>query len=264
MALIELQNEDLINLQTKETIISNINLSVDKGEFILITGINGVGKSTLFKALLDFQGNNEERYAELKNGIYLFCNSPNKKDLNTKVINITQDDYISKPLTRVEKALKEAIPISIKDKELYFKNWLEKYKPLISDDKKKNILKKRIISLSGGEKKYIAILQGLIRCEDPDVKLALIDEPINNLDAKHTIHLSDLCSRIRYFKPDFSIMFITHCHAFPKIDKAYEINNEHLNQIEYQTHNCFGEYDVDGFYQKSMNPKKQIDNSLIQ
>ena len=256
MALLELKNEDLVNLATKETIISNINFSLNKGEFVLITGINGVGKSTLFKALLNFQGTDEEKYAELKNGNYYFFGSTDKNDLNTKIINITQDDYISKPLTRVDKALKEAIPTTVKDKDSYLKNWLEKYKPLIADDENKNILKKRIISLSGGEKKYVAILQGLIRCDDSNVKMALIDEPINNLDAKHIIHLSDLCLRIRYYNPDFSIVFITHCHAFPKIDKAYEINNGLMNQIEYQTHNCFGKYDENGFYQDYMNPNK--------
>lgn len=127
MALLELENENLVNLATKETIISNINFSIEKGEFVLITGINGVGKSTLFKALLNFQGTDEEKYAELKNGNYYFCGSTDKKDLNTKIINITQDDYISKPLTRVDKALKEAIPTTVKDKDSYLKNWLEKY-----------------------------------------------------------------------------------------------------------------------------------------
>ena len=89
-----------------------------------------------------------------------------------------------------------------------------------------------------------------------NVKMALIDEPINNLDAKHIIHLSDLCLRIRYYNPEFSIAFITHCHAFPKIDKAYEINNGVMNQIEYQPHNCFGKFDENGFYQDYMNPNK--------
>ena len=255
MALIELENTDLVNISTKQTIISKINMKIDKGEFVLITGINGVGKSSLFKALLEFKGNNEEKYAEFQNGNYYFCDSLEKNDLNMQIINIPQEDYISRPLTRIDAALMEAIPFTVKNKKEYLDNWINKYKPFTADDLNKNILKKRVISLSGGEKKYIAIIQGLIRCDDPNVKLALIDEPINNLDTKHIIQLSDLCSRIKCINKDFTFIIISHCHAFPRIDKAYEIDDGLMKLVEYQTHNCFGKVDIDGFYQSEMNPK---------
>ena len=105
MTLIKLENEDLIDLKTKNIILRDINLVIESGEQVLITGINGSGKSTLFKALLNFIGNDEEKYAELQNGLFYFCDSLEKKDLNCQIINIPQDDYLGKPFTKVKNAL---------------------------------------------------------------------------------------------------------------------------------------------------------------
>ena len=258
MDLIRLENENLVYLKTKDVILKNINLVIEHGEQVLITGINGAGKSTLFKALLNFIGTDGERYAELQNGLFYFCDSLERKNLNCQIINIPQDDYIGKPFSKVEDVLLTAIPSDVKNKKLYLKNWLNRYRPMIKDDERNHLLKKRIISLSGGQKKFIAILQGLIRCDDINVKLALLDEPVNNLDAKHIIQVSDLLNRIQFYRPEFSIVLITHCHAFPNISRAYEISNQEIKIIKYHPHNCFGHYDEDGYYQKEMNPKKEI------
>ncbi len=37
----------------KENIMENVNLTINKGDFVSITGLSGIGKSTLFKLLLD-------------------------------------------------------------------------------------------------------------------------------------------------------------------------------------------------------------------
>lgn len=258
MAIIKLENVDLNVIKDNSCLIRNINLEIEKGKKILISGINGAGKSTLFKALLGYKGIDEERYAELRNGKIIYDESIDSENINKNIINITQEDYLSLPFKKVETVLKDVISPDIKNKNDYFNHWLERYKPLIEDDVRKKLLKKRVYSLSGGEKKFVAILKGLIRCDDPKVKLALIDEPINNLDAKHIIQLSDLLLRIQYFNPDISFVIITHCHAFPIIDVAYEVSNGMINKVNYEEHNCFGKT-IKGYYQKSMIPKEMID-----
>ncbi len=256
MSILKLENENLIIKKTGDILIRNINFAVEEGDKILFSGINGVGKSTLFKTLLGFITEEGDAYAKLEGGKYTFCDSDNLSDLNQHIIYIPQEDFISKPFTRVEKALLQAIPDEVHDKERFLNEWIEKYNPLTKDDEEKKLLRKRIYSLSGGEKKYISIIQSLLRCESPSVKLALIDEPINNLDAYHIRHFSDLLMRIQFFNPKFAIVLITHCHAFSKMTKAFEITSEkELQQIDYEVHNCFGNFDKDGFYQKEMNPK---------
>lgn len=253
MKILEIKNTNLVIKNENRILIENINMTVNSGDTVLISGINGVGKSSFFKALLP---NNEEIvYATLENGSVFFYESENKKNLNEKIIEISQDDFLSKPSfwLRVEDVLLYGLQ-NIKEPKKYLKDWIEKYKPFIKDDMEKKLLKKRITSLSGGERKYVAILQGLVRCELNGVSLALLDEPINNLDAKHIIQLSDLLRRIQLFNKDFAIILITHCHAFPYINKAFEIQNNSLLEYKYELHNCFGTTDKDGFYQKNMNP----------
>lgn len=253
MKILEINNSNLVITSEHRVLIKNINITVNSGDTVLISGINGVGKSSLFKALLP---NNEENiYSTLENGAFSFFESNNKKDLNQRIIDISQEDFLSKPslFLKVEDVLLYGLQ-SIKEPKAYLKKWIEKYRPFIKDDFDKKLIKKRIISLSGGEKKYVAILQGLVRSDLDGVSLALLDEPINNLDAKHIIQLSDLLRRIQYYNPDFAIILITHCHAFPYVNKAFEIKDNTLSEYKYELHNCFGTTDKDGFYQTDMNP----------
>ena len=255
MSILKLENENLKIKKGDRILLKNINLTVEKGDKILFSGINGAGKSTLFKTLLGFITEDGDAYAKLEGGTYTFCDSDDFQELQKHIIYISQEDFIGKPFTKVRKAFLEAIHDEVPNKKEYLSSWLEKYKPFIQDDLDKKLIDKRIFQLSGGEKKFVAIIQSLLRCDFDSVKLAMIDEPVNNLDAKHIRQLSDLLSRIQFYRPDFAIILITHCHAFPKITKALEITPEkELKQISYQVHNCFGRFDADGFYQQEMNP----------
>ena len=255
MSILKLENENLVIKKNGRILLKNINFIVEKGDKILFSGINGAGKSTLFKTLLGFITEEGDAYAKLDGGTYTFCDSDDLRDLNLHIIYISQEDFVSKPFTKVKKAFLEAIPDEVPDKKKYLSDWLEKYRPFIQDDLNKKLIEKRVFQLSGGEKKFVAIIQSLLRCGLDSIKLAMIDEPVNNLDAKHIRQLSDLLTRIQFYNPDFAIILITHCHAFPNMTKAFEITAEkELKQVEYHVHNCFGDYDAGGYYQSEMNP----------
>lgn len=254
MKILEIIDKDLYIIKEDKILLEKINMRINSGDNVLISGINGAGKSTLFKCLIP---NNEETvYAEFRNGNINFPLVNNYSDLNQHVIDIRQEDFLGKPsfFLKVEDVLLYGLQ-SVANPKKYLLDWIDKYKPFIKDDIDKKLLKKRITSLSGGEKKYIAILQGLVRCDLHGISLALIDEPVNNLDAKHIVQLSDLLLRIQYFNPNFAYIIITHCHVFPYINKAFEIRNKQIIEVEYQTHNCFGTYDANGYYQSWMNPE---------
>lgn len=272
MNILELKKVNLIK-NNGEILLENVNLEVSPGEVILITGTNGIGKSTLFKALKSFEGYSEENYAII-DGEYIFDgdNSEKKENLCCKIIDIHQIEFYQE-MRNFKETLMVAIPQCIEKnkREQYLENWIETYKPFTKteEDKYKSCAdnefiatlksffsKEEVKGRSGGEEKYLSILEGLVRCDDPEIKLVLIDEPTNNLDHSHIKHLSDLIQRIRHFRHELAFIIISHCHVWPYITKTYEISNKKLIEVETECHNCFGRADKDGYYNSSMNPSK--------
>lgn len=279
MDLISISNADLVNLYNKRTLISSINLHIEDGDIVLLSGTNGSGKSTLIKALFGNQFT-EENYAKLHNSEISFLEKKNLSDLHEYTefcIYIDQNIEPGKVNRTVEKILLESIPESIKNKKEYFENFLEKYIILTNEDKEgefdfkkkkqtKPFLKRPYYSLSGGQKKWVCILQGLIKVDVPSIKVAFIDEPLNNLDAKRIKQFSDIMLRIKYIKrqnlENFAFVIVSHCKAFPRITKLYEIENliledksHEINKIE-NCKSCFGQSDELGFYDCKYNPEK--------
>jgi len=269
MSILELENVNLIiNNDKSKPLLENINLKAEPGDVILITGTNGIGKSTLFKSLVDFNGYpKQDKYARI-DGKYILDGdgSEEKKDLNCRIINIHQEtNTIWWGYFYFGKSLLKAVPPSIKgnkERKKYLDNWINKYKPFTDEDKEEKLLEKSILELSGGRDKYLSVLEGLVRCDDPEIKLVLIDEPTNNLDHIHIKHLSDLIQRIRHLRPELAFIIISHCRVWPYITKTYEIkktdekSNNTLIEVDNECHNCFGNADEDGYYNPSMNPSK--------
>ena len=95
MKILEINNSNLVITNEHRVLIKNINITVNSGDTVLISGINGVGKSSLFKSLLP---NNEDNiYSTLEKGSFIFFESNNKKDLNQRIIDISQEDFLSRP-----------------------------------------------------------------------------------------------------------------------------------------------------------------------
>ena len=97
----------------------------------------------------------------------------------------------------------------------------------------------------------VQILSALARKES---SLFLLDEPINNLDSEHARilnnYLIDLVSvpNSHGIKP--SVLIITHCHMFQKVDRVYRLKNGELEDYtsKYVPKSCFGESDEKGKY----------------
>lgn len=54
MTQLALNIEDLNQVYGKQTVLNDISLSVNQGEYIGLVGVNGAGKTTLIKSILDF------------------------------------------------------------------------------------------------------------------------------------------------------------------------------------------------------------------
>lgn len=245
MAVLSINNLDLIRAEDKSILIKDISLNIEAGEFALLSGRNGIGKTTFIDALTNNLGSERTTHSFFSGKFEIAGALPDEK-LFERVIYIPQQDYISFSFITVFRALLDGCPFSRKEAKDYVKKWIEKYSPFTVNDK--TLLKKRIGNLSGGEKKYVAIIQSLLRCDDSKIQLIILDEPINSLDSTHVRLLSNLLLRIKDNNPQIGFLIVSHCHAFPYISSAYEIKNNKLISGTYCQGTCFGDVDDKGYY----------------
>ncbi|WP_430622149.1 ATP-binding cassette domain-containing protein [Lactobacillus helveticus] len=147
-------------------ILKNINFEIFEGDKVLITGRSGIGKSTLFKSLL-----NE---LPLIKGKILIDKQLNKNNFLSNFGIVGQDTYIFSESLRFNLTLGKDIPSSrlikvlkkVKLEYLANKNYLDTQ---IGD---------KGLSLSGGEKRKVEIARALLNKKD----FLLVDEGLSGLD----------------------------------------------------------------------------------
>lgn len=195
--LCNLQNINL-TFGDKE-IFKNAQISINKGDQIGLIGLNGHGKSTLFKILTDqiipdiskpsflFDKSNEhfsvfivpqelpvKEFSDLNVKNFYLAFYPSLYELNKKIGDVEEKmasgDYSEKTLHLHEKLLHEFDV----NKGWQIQNSYESYLKLFE----LNSSETKVSKLSGGEQKKMALSAGLSATEE----LILWDEPTNHLD----------------------------------------------------------------------------------
>lgn len=150
-----------------QPILTNINLTINSGDFITVSGPSGSGKSTLLKILASM--------ITPTSGIFKYKNKPIDKDRITEYRKEVSY-FFQQPTLFGETVMDNlSFPFDIRnvpfDKDRVTK-LLERFKL------NESYLNKKIIDLSGGEKQRIAFVRNLIF--EPDV--LLLDEVTSALD----------------------------------------------------------------------------------
>lgn len=190
-ATLEIKNISLTIPSVEKPILSNINYQVNKGDFIIILGSNGSGKSSLLKIL-------DKRYSSTSGNVLLngkILNHISHKKFSKKIITLTQNTHESlfSSLTVYENFLlvaecrKPLFANRVKKDKRNFCNYINKFNPNLP-----NKLDQLVDSLSGGEKQALAL--ALCVLYPPDI--LLLDEHTSALDPKSAQNLMHLTQEV--------------------------------------------------------------------
>lgn len=193
----------------KETGVKNINLSINEGEFVFLTGSSGAGKSTLLRLI----------YMDLfpEKGKVVIRNFDSSKVrpgeipyLRRKVGMIFQDFQLLE-----DRSVYENVALSL---------YVSHYKTREIRQRVYNVLNQvglghRVYyhpkELSGGEQQRVAIARALVK--EPVVLLA--DEPTGNLDPRVSSDLMSLLTRIN--QNGTAVIVATHNYSLiPRVTNA--------------------------------------------
>ncbi|MGL4583111.1 MAG: cell division ATP-binding protein FtsE, partial [Flavobacterium sp.] len=198
--VLSLQGVDIF--QNKHKVLSNVNLEVNKGEFLYIIGKTGSGKSSFMKTL----------YADLP----LEVGEGSIVDYDLKTLKEKDIPYLRRSLGIVFQDFK-LLPDRTVYANLYFAlkatGWSEKeamsrkIHEVLDNVNMLAHIDKMPHQLSGGEQQRIAIARALLN--DPDLILA--DEPTGNLDPQTSAEVMELLLNIN--KNGRTIVMVTHDYA---------------------------------------------------
>ena len=186
-------------------VIRGIDLTIEKGDFVTITGPSGSGKSTLLYLLSGLEPVSEGNiFIEQENitkmgDTELSLLRRNKLAFIFQFYNLLSemnviDNILLPKLIEKNKIDKEKI------KEILKMVGLEKYE------------KSYPYELSGGQQQRVAIARALYA--NPEIIFA--DEPTGNLDSKTSAHIMELLSEI-HAKKETTIVMVTHSEKYSKI-----------------------------------------------
>ena len=164
---IKLKVENIKVSLSKKDIISDINLSVEEGEFVSVLGASGCGKSTLLKAIAGMLPLEEGSISVDGKRI---DNAPAHK---RNIVLVFQDIRLFPHMT-----VAENIAFALKVKKLPVEIREARVKSLLQQIKMEGLGSRNINQLSGGQQQRVALARAL--AAEPEI--LMLDEPFSSLD----------------------------------------------------------------------------------
>ena len=188
--------------------VCNVNLVINKGDFMSITGKSGSGKSTLMHmlGLLDTPTSGE-----------LILNGKNIKGMNEKELAQIRNSEIGFVFQTFNLLQRTTVLENVILPLTYSKVPKEKHEEMALEVIKQVNLEHRLNNksneLSGGERQRVAIARALIN----NPSLILADEPTGNLDSKTGDEIEKIFLDLN--KKGRTIVLVTHDQDLAKIAK---------------------------------------------
>lgn len=195
-------------------VLTDINFSIAKGEFVALTGKSGCGKSTLLYILSTMDTDYEGEV--LIAGVSM----ANKKEAylarirNEKIGFVFQFHYLLEELSVLRNVMLPGLKLALHSEIEIEAQAMEKLRILGVD----KLALKQAHKLSGGEKQRVAIARALIN--NPAIIMG--DEPTGNLDKKNSDNVLSLFIELAE-EFNQTLLIVTHDQSFAK--KTHRIIN---------------------------------------
>ena len=180
------------------TAIYDLDLKIEKGEFVFIIGSTGCGKSTLIKMLYREEKPNT---GEIIVGGLNVAKLKNRKVYKLRrKLGVVYQDFKLLPKSTVFENVAFALEIfGAPKKEIY-----EKVLKVLDLVGLKNKAKHYPTNLSGGEQQRVAIARAIVN----EPKLLICDEPTGNLDENTSMEIMKVLEEVN--KMGTTIIMVTH------------------------------------------------------
>ena len=212
-----LEFEDIDKSFGENNVISNFNLKVEKGHFIVLLGPSGCGKSTLLRMIAGLEKID-------KGEIRLENNLLNDLLPSKRKIAMVFQSYALYPHMSVFNNISFGL---INDK-LSKSDITNKVHEAAKILKIEELLDRKPKELSGGQRQRVAIGRAITR----NPKLFLFDEPLSNLDAALRSEMRVEISKL-HKKLKSNIIYVTHdqIEAMTLADKIVIMNKGNIEQF---------------------------------
>jgi cell division transport system ATP-binding protein len=178
--------------------LDGINLKIEKGEFVFITGPSGAGKTTLIKIILGWE--KFDRGQMIINGINMLKIKRSQLTMLRRNIGVVFQDFkLINSKTAYDNIAFPQKVIGTIPKKIKRNTW-EMLKNIGLSNKKDSYP----LELSGGEQQQVAIGRALINRP----KILLADEPTGNIDLEMTWEIMKLFKEIN--SKGTTVVFATH------------------------------------------------------
>ena len=201
--------------------LRNVDLEIQKGEFLFLTGPSGAGKTTLFRMISGFD-KPSSGLVEVAGSNIADLTSNEVAYFRRKIGVVFQDFRLLKGRTVFENV---ALPLEVKgERSSQIQRRVDEVLESVGLSYKKRNFPDQ---LSGGEQQRVAIARALVH--QPGVLIA--DEPTGNLDPQLSEEIMDLLDRVN--AQGTTVFVATHDHDLVKRRqrRVVEINSGELTRV---------------------------------
>lgn len=216
MKRVQLQNFKK-SYDQKTNVISDINVTIEAGEFFVLVGPSGCGKSTMLRMIAGLEDITE-------GNLFIGTEKANHLLPSQRNLSMVFQNYALYPHLTVEQNITFGLHTKKIAKIEQRKRCHEAAKLLGLEQ----LLNRKPKQLSGGQRQRVALARAIVT----QAPICLMDEPLSNLDAKLRAKMRSEIRQLQR-KLGITMIYVTHdqTEAMTMADRMMILNGGHIQQV---------------------------------